>query len=62
MRQRTASLYYDISVDYKNGRMRLNTDNTRLDQHTKDLSRNINKKLKDNTRNMGALKNDGRPG
>ena len=57
MRQRTTSFYYDISVDYKNGRMRLNTDNTRLDQHTKDLSRNINKKLKDNTHNMGAPRN-----
>jgi hypothetical protein len=52
MRQRTGSLYYDISVDYKNGRMRLNTDNNRLGQHTKDLSRNINKKLRlnNNTR------------
>jgi hypothetical protein len=52
MRQRTASFYYDISVDYKNGRMRLNTDNNRLDQHTKYLSRNINKQLRlnNNTR------------
>jgi hypothetical protein len=33
------------------------TDNARLDQHTKDLSRNTNKQLKDNTRNMGALWN-----
>jgi hypothetical protein len=33
------------------------TDNTRLDQQTKDLSRNTNKQLKDNTQNMGALWN-----
>ena len=50
MRQRTTSLYYDISVDYKNGRMRLNTDNTRLDQHTKDLRWNKQLRLNNNTR------------
>jgi hypothetical protein len=33
------------------------TNNTRLDQQTKDLSRNTNKQLKDNTWNMGALRN-----
>ena len=30
---------------------------TRLDQQTNDLSQNTNKQLKDNTRNMGALRN-----
>jgi hypothetical protein len=38
------SLYYDISVDYKMVECGRITENTQLDQHTKDLSHNINKK------------------